>query len=150
MSTSTKPTSQDAHLEEVFGAPLARLYAAAAAGSATPAEQRALELRSFLALAEEQVARVRDRVHRYTAPDVDMSTLSASELRFDSQWMDAALSARTQYVTALDQLLRSMPPPGSPRPESRVRFNHHKITTRAAPRVPPLAADPAAHGARGH
>ncbi|GAA2643742.1 hypothetical protein GCM10010425_59020 [Streptomyces spororaveus] len=150
MSSSTKPTSQDTHLEEVFGAPLARLYAAAAAGTATPAEQRALELRSFLALAEEQVAHVRDRVHQYTAPDADMSTLSASELRLDSQWMDAALSARTQYVTALDQLLRSMPPPGSPRPESRVRFNQPKITTRAAPRVPPLAAAPAAHGARGH
>ncbi|MFG2483442.1 hypothetical protein ACGFSI_11880 [Streptomyces virginiae] len=150
MSTSTKPTSQDANLEEVFGAPLARLYVAAAAGTATAAVRRALELRSFLALAEEQVARVRDRVHRYTAPDTDMGALSASELCFDSQWMDAALSARTQYVTALDQLLRSMPPPGSPRPESRVRFNQNKITTRVAFRVPPLAADPAAQGARGH
>lgn len=150
MSTLTKPTSQDAYLEEVFGAPLAQLYAAAAAGTATQAEQRALELRSFLALAEEQVAHVRGRVHRYTAPDADMGALSASELRLDAQWMDAALSARTQYVSALEQFLRSMPPPGALRPESRVRFNQHKITTSAVPRVPPLAADPVVHGVRGH
>ncbi|MCY0935929.1 hypothetical protein [Streptomyces sp. H34-S4] len=149
MSASTMPSSQDAHLEEIFGTPVPQLYAAAAAGTATPAEHRALELRSFLALAEEQVARVRDRIHHYTAPEADMGLLSASELRLDSQWMDAALSARTQYVDALEQLLRSMPPPGSPRPQSRVRFNQHKITTRAAPRVPPLAADPAAHGVKG-
>lgn len=149
MTTSTKPTSQDARLEEVFGAPLAQLYAAAAAGTATPAQQRALELRSFLALAEEQVTRVRERVHRNTAPDADMDSLSPSELRFDSEWMDAALSARAQYVTALSQLLRSMPPPDSPRPPSRVRFNQNKITTRAAPSVPPLAADPAARGVKG-
>ncbi|MFJ7589499.1 hypothetical protein ACIQZO_19385 [Streptomyces sp. NPDC097617] len=150
MSTSTKPSTQDARLEEVFGAPLAQLYAAAAAGSATPAEQRALELRSFLALTEEQVARVRDRVHRSTAPDADMNTLSASDLRFDSEWMDAALSARTEYVAALDQLLRSMPPQGAPRQPSRVRFTQNKITTRAVPATPPLAAEPAAKGARGH
>ncbi|WP_406346492.1 hypothetical protein OH787_06200 [Streptomyces sp. NBC_01547] len=149
MSASTKPTSQDAHLEEVFGTPVAQLYAAAVAGTATPAEHRALELRSFLALAEEQVALVRDRVHRYTAPDADMGTLSASELCFDSQWMDAALSARTQYVTALRELLRAMPPPGTAR-EGPPQFTQPRITTRLAPMVPRVAAGPAAQGARGH
>lgn len=149
MSAFTKPSTQDARLEEVFGAPLAQLYAAATAGRATPAEQRALELRSFLALTEEQVAGVRARVHRSTAPDADMDTLSASDLRLDSEWMDAALSARTEYVAALDQLLRSMPPQGAPRQPSRVRFNQNKITTRAVPATPPLALEPAAKGARG-
>ncbi|WP_374777042.1 hypothetical protein OG756_34050 [Streptomyces sp. NBC_01310] len=149
MSASTKPTSLDAHLEEVFGTPVPRLYEAAAAGTATPAERRALELRSFLALAEEQVALVRDRVHRYTAPEADMGTLSASELRFDSQWMDAALSARTQYVAALRELLRSMPPPGTAR-EGPPLFAQPRIATRPAPIVPPVVAGPAAQGARGH
>ncbi|MFF3088666.1 hypothetical protein ACFVRB_27000 [Streptomyces nojiriensis] len=149
MSASTKPTSQDAHLEEVFGNPVARLYEAAAAGTATPAVHRALELRSFLALAEEQVALVRDRVHSYTAPDADMGRLSASELRFDSRWMDAALSARTQYVAALRDLLRSMPPPGTAR-EGPPQFTQPRITTRPAPIVAPVAAVPAGQGARGH
>ncbi len=149
MSASTKPTSQDAHLEEVFGTPVAQLYAAAVAGTATPAEHRALELRSLLALAEEQVALVRDRVHRYTVPDAEMGTLSASELRFDSQWMDAALSARTQYVAALRELLRAMPPPDTAR-EGPPQFTQPRITTRPVPMVPPVAAGPAAQGARGH
>lgn len=148
MSTSTKPSSQDAHLEEVFAAPVAQLYAAAAAGTATPAAQRALELRSFLALAEEQVARVRDRVHRYTAPDADMGTLSASELRFDSQWLDAALSARTQYVTALRELLRAMPPPGTAR-HGPPKLDQLWATTRPAAGVSPVGARPAAQSARG-
>lgn len=148
MSAWTKPSSQDEYLEEVFAAPLVRLYAAAAAGTATPAEQRALELRSFLALAEEQVARVRDRVHRYTDPDADMGTLSASELRFDAQWMDAALSARTQYVTALRELLRAMPPPGTAR-EGPPKSDQPWAITRPATGISPAGERPAAHIARG-
>ncbi|WP_405421470.1 hypothetical protein [Streptomyces erythrochromogenes] len=131
MSTLTKPSSQDAHIEEVFGTPIAQLYAQAAAGTATPAAHRALELRSFLALAEEQVARVRDRVHCYTAPDADMGTLSASERRFDAQWMDAALSARGEYVTTLRDLLRAMPPPGT------ARQGPPKLDQHGSPPAPP-------------
>ncbi|MFJ5546719.1 hypothetical protein [Streptomyces sp. NPDC093225] len=149
VSTSTKPSSQDADLEEVFGASIAQLYASAAAGTSTPAEHRALELRSFLALAEEQVARVRDRVHRYTAPEADMNALSASELRFDSQWMEAALAARTQYVTALRQLLRVMSPSATGR-ERQPHSNHPKINTQAASMTAPTPAGPAVRGARGH
>ncbi|MFD8978630.1 hypothetical protein [Streptomyces sp. NPDC059564] len=148
MSTWTKPSSQDAHLEEAFGTPVAQLYTAAAAGAATPAAQRALELRSFLALAEEQVARVRDRVHRNTAPDADMGTLSASELRFDAQWMDAALTARTQYVTALRELLRSMPPPGTAR-EGPPKLDQPWATTRPATATAPVGVRPAAPSVRG-
>ncbi|MGW2585322.1 hypothetical protein ACWCYZ_29070 [Streptomyces virginiae] len=148
MSTWTKPSSQDTHLEEAFGTPVAQLYAAAAAGTATPGVRRALELRSFLALAEEQAARVRDRVHQHTAPDADMSTLSASELRFDSQWMDAALSARTQYVTALRELLRAMPPPGTAR-EGPPKLDQPWATTRPATGIAPVGGRPAAQNARG-
>ncbi|MCX5278400.1 hypothetical protein [Streptomyces virginiae] len=148
MSTWTKPSSQDAHLEEVFGTPVAQLYDAAAAGAAPPGVRRALELRSFLALAEEQVVRVRDRVHQYTAPDADMGTLSASELRFDSQWMDAALSARAQYVTALRELLRAMPPPGTAR-HGPLKLDQPWATTRPATGASPVGARPAAQSARG-
>ncbi|GHD79377.1 hypothetical protein ACFQL8_19300 [Streptomyces goshikiensis] len=148
MSASTKPTSQDAHLEAVFGTPVARLYVAAAAGAATPAVHRALELRSFLALAEEQVARVRDRVHRYTAPGADIGSLSASELKLDSQWMDAALSARDQYVTALGELLRAMSPAGTAR-ASPPKLDQPRITTDPTPPIPPATAGPVIPSARG-
>ncbi|MFG2978836.1 hypothetical protein ACGFYY_38345 [Streptomyces sp. NPDC048331] len=149
MSASSKPSSQDAHLEAAFGAPVAQLYTAVAAGTSTPAVHRALELRSFLALAEEQVARVRDRVHRYTAPDTDMGSLSAAELRFDSEWMEAALSARTQYTAALQRLLRAMPPAATAH-EGPSKLDQPRLRTRPTPSLPPVTASPAAHGARGH
>ncbi|MER5567191.1 hypothetical protein ABT083_13405 [Streptomyces goshikiensis] len=148
MSASAKPSSQDARLEEAFGISLARLYAAAAAGDATPAEHRALELRSFLALAEEQVACVRDRVHQYTAPEADMGTLSASELRFDAQWMDTALSVRIRYVTALGELLRAMPP-ASTAQASPPKLDQPRITTDPTPPIPPATAGPVIPSARG-
>ncbi|MFJ4918465.1 hypothetical protein [Streptomyces sp. NPDC088725] len=124
----------DGQLYEVFGAPVADLYAAASGPDASPALAHALELRSFLALAEEQVARVRDRVHDTMAPDRDMSELSAEKLRFDAQWLDAALDARSGYRAALDDLLRTGPPSGQ---QSRpVQLTQHK----AAVLLPTVAA----------
>ncbi|WP_405729231.1 hypothetical protein OG885_09930 [Streptomyces sp. NBC_00028] len=111
MSVIDKPSSRDAALQEGFGAEVAELYAQAARGEANAALQRALELRSFLALAEEQVARVRDRIHAETAADGDMDDLSAEKLRWDAEWMDAALAGRDGYTAALDELLRTMPAP---------------------------------------
>ncbi|RST11505.1 hypothetical protein, partial [Streptomyces sp. WAC05374] len=111
MSVRLKSSTADGRLQEVFGAPVAELYATATAPDAPPALTRALELRSFLALAEEQVARVRDRVHEAMAPDRDMGELSAGDLRFDAQWLEAALDARAGYRAALGELLRTMPPP---------------------------------------
>lgn len=111
MSVRLKSSTVDGRLQEVFGAPVAELYATATGPDAPPALTRALELRSFLALAEEQVARVRDRVHEAMAPDRDMDELSASDLRFDAQWLEAALDARDGYRAALGELLRTMPPP---------------------------------------
>ncbi|MEU8784859.1 hypothetical protein [Streptomyces sp. NPDC048637] len=135
MSVIAKPTSRDQALETAFGACPAALYAQAVHPGASAALQRALELRSFLALAEEQVARVRDRVHEATAADGDMGALSAEGLRWDAQWLEAALEARDGYVNALDDLLQTMPDPGQhpSRPVSKAQL---KVTATAPP-VPP-------------
>jgi hypothetical protein len=101
----------DADLQTVFGHPVSELYEAAAGPDASPALARALELRSFLTLTEEQVARVRDRVHADMDPDRAMGELSADTLRFDAQWVEAALDARDSYRAALGELLRTRPPP---------------------------------------
>ncbi|MEV7393405.1 hypothetical protein [Streptomyces sp. NPDC091215] len=106
-----RASAMDDELQEVFGAPVSELYEAAVGHDASPALTRVLELRSFLALTEEQVARVRDRVHADMDPDRDMGELSADKLRFDAQWLEAALDARDSYRSALDELLRTMPPP---------------------------------------
>ncbi|MFI2204650.1 hypothetical protein ACH47Z_28460 [Streptomyces sp. NPDC020192] len=110
MSVIQKSTSRDPALEKAFGAAVAELYAQAAHSEVSAALQRALELRSFLAIAEEQVAHVRDRVHGATAADRDMGDLSAAELRWDADWLEAALAGRQGYAAALDELLRAMPP----------------------------------------
>jgi hypothetical protein len=137
VSIRDKPCTQDGRLQEIFGAPVAELYATAASPNASAALGRALELRSFLALAEEQVALIRDRVHEAMAPERDMDELSADDLRMDTQWLKAALDARDGYRAALDDLLRSMPPPGQPtRP---VRTTQQTITTT----LPPATAAPA-------
>ncbi|KUH38555.1 MULTISPECIES: hypothetical protein [Streptomyces] len=111
MTTTRKPSSQDEALENIFGAPLADLYERAVRPGASPALVRALELRSFLALAEEQVVRVRDRVHASMAPDGDLDQLSAEVLQSDVHWLEAALDGRRGYRRALDSLLSAMPPP---------------------------------------
>ncbi|MFE7889262.1 hypothetical protein [Streptomyces sp. NPDC057412] len=116
MSVIDKPTSRDAALQQAFGAEVAELYAQAARGEANAALQRALELRSFLATAEEQVARVRDRVHAATEPDGDMDDLSAEGMRRDADWLQAALAGRDSYTAALDELLRTMPAPNQVAP----------------------------------
>ncbi|MFE4613392.1 hypothetical protein ACFRK5_34395 [Streptomyces niveus] len=139
MSTSAKPTSRDDLLAETFGATLAELYERAAVSPGVPALTRALELRSFLALAEEQVDRVRDRVHEAMAPDRDMNELSADELRFDAQWLAAALDARDGYLAALGQLLRTMPAQSVDRSSRPVEFAQPQITTT----LPPATAAPA-------
>ncbi|MFF2508731.1 hypothetical protein ACFVTY_36000 [Streptomyces sp. NPDC058067] len=52
MRVVDKSSSRDAALREAFGAEVAELYTQAARGEANAALQRALELRSFLAIAE--------------------------------------------------------------------------------------------------
>ncbi|MEH0658458.1 hypothetical protein QA860_12090 [Streptomyces stelliscabiei] len=143
MNVVEKASSQDGLLEEVFGAPVRDLYAQAMGPGASAALVRALELRSFLVVAEGQVARVRDRVHEATAADRDMSELSADDLRFDAQWMEAALAGRAGYVAALGRLLRAMPPPG-PAARRAERLTQPTITTS----LPPAPADTCAGAVR--
>ncbi|MEU2222662.1 hypothetical protein [Streptomyces sp. NPDC018347] len=139
-----KASTVDAELHKFFGKPVSELYEAAADPGASPALARALELRSFLALAEEQVARVRDRVHADMDPDRDMGELSADKLRFDAQWLQAALEARDGYRAALGELLRTMPPPAQQgRP---VRTAQLRATATLPPPVAP--APPSAGAAR--
>ena len=141
MNVRDKLCTQDARLQEVFGAPVADLYGRASGPDASAALTHALELRSLLALAEEQVTRIRDRVHEAMEPGRDMDELSADQLRMDAQWLEAALGARDGYRTALDNLLRTMPPPGVPsRP---VRMAQQTITTT----LPPDSAAPAPRSA---
>ncbi|MFI9755759.1 hypothetical protein [Streptomyces collinus] len=141
MSVRHKPSTLDGRLHGFFGAPVAELYTATTSPDASAALTRAMELRAFLALAEEQVARVRDRVHHATAADRDMDELSADDLRMDAQWLEAALDARDGYRAALDNLLRTMPPPGQrPRP---VRTAQQTLTTA----LPPAIAAPASQRA---
>jgi hypothetical protein len=64
-----------------------------------------MELRSFLALAERQVSRVRDRIHEHTAPDRAIWHLSAETMRTDAEWLEAALSARKGYCKALASVI---------------------------------------------
>lgn len=139
MSVLAKPTSLDEALTQAFGASLSELYAQAHGPDASAALTRAMELRSFLALAEEQVVRVRDRVHAATAADRDLGELSAEALRMDAQWMEAALSGRDGYVAALSELLRTMPAPGS-RPERPVQLAQPKLTTTLPPALAPARA----------
>ncbi|WP_333744429.1 hypothetical protein [Streptomyces ardesiacus] len=129
-----KASTMDADLQKVFGNPVPELYEAAASHDASPALARALELRSFLALTEEQVARVRDRVHADMDPDRDMDELSADTLRFDAQWLEAALEARDGYRAALGELLSTLPPPAHQ--ARRVRT----AQLRATATLPPSAA----------
>ncbi|QNE74522.1 hypothetical protein [Streptomyces finlayi] len=133
MSVRFKSSTLDDQIEGSFAAPVAELYATAVGPSATPALTRVLELRSFLVLAEEQVARVRDRVHEAMAPGRDMNELSADDLRMDSQWLEASLDARDGYRAALGELLRTMPPPDQqPRP---VRLTQATVATTPPPSV---------------
>lgn len=139
-----KPCTQDTRLHEIFGAPVTDLYEQVVGPDASAAITRALELRSFLALAEEQVARIRDRVHEAMAPERDMDELSADDLRTDTQWLEVALSARDGYRAALDDLLRTMPPPrGQARP---ARFAQQALTVT----LPPAAARAPARAGAAH
>ncbi|MFD6434525.1 hypothetical protein [Streptomyces venezuelae] len=131
----TKPSTLDGDLQNVFGNPVTELYEAAVGPDASPALVRALELRSFLAVTEEQVARVRDRVHADMDPDRDTGEVSADTLRFDAQWLETALDARDAYRAALSELLDNMPAPGQ-------RARPVRTAQPRATATPPPAAAP--------
>ncbi|MFG2996601.1 hypothetical protein [Streptomyces sp. NPDC048340] len=110
-----KPTTQDPAIEAAFGQPVGELHQRATAGLAEPALHRVMELRAFLAVAEEHLSRIRDRVHQSTAPQRDLGELNPDDLRMDAQWVDAAVGARTELLTALTNILTSMPAAGPDR-----------------------------------
>lgn len=73
-----------------------------------------------------------------------MGDLSADKLRFDAQWLKAALDARDGYRAALGELLDTMPPPDhQARP---VRLNQLRATATLPPSAAP--APPRAGAAR--
>ncbi|MET9958172.1 hypothetical protein ABZ128_03640 [Streptomyces sp. NPDC006326] len=143
MSDGRRPSTQDARLEGVFGGLLDELHERAVRPGASPALVRALELRVFLALAEAQVVRVRDRVHAAMAPDAELDLLSSDALRFDAEWLEAALAARSSYRTALDKLLAAMPPPAVRLPAAPVPVRPAALSS-SLPPVPAGAGGGAA------
>lgn len=128
MNVERKSSSADERLTTAFGAPVPELYAIATDPDALPAVTRALELRSFLAIAEEQVGCVRDRVHQGMAPGRDLAELSADDLRVEARWLEVALGARDDYRVALDELLHTMPPHDQ-RPVASARCSPPAVTT---------------------
>ncbi|MFG2232316.1 hypothetical protein ACGFNX_20265 [Streptomyces sp. NPDC048723] len=110
-----KPTTQDQAIESAFGHPVGFLHRRATSGLAEPALHRVMELRAFLAVAEEHLARIRDRVHQSTAPQRDLGELNPDDLRMDAQWLDAAVDARAGLLAALTSILTSMPAAGPDR-----------------------------------
>jgi hypothetical protein len=132
MNTTQMPTSQDTRIEEAFGQPLAVLYARAAAGSATPGVQRALELRSFLAVIEDQAAKTRERVHQATRPADSLYGISPADLRFDVSFLEATLKAGVKHRETLEELLRATPAVAS-QPRRPVRFTQAKAAAVSVP-----------------
>lgn len=120
----------------MFGAPLADLYVMAARPEASTSLGRALELRSYLALSEEHLNRICDRIHASTAPGDGRRELSPGSLRIDADWLEAALDGRSGCLKAMDALLAAMPPPAA-RPRS--------APTSSLPAAPrPASAQPGA------
>ncbi|MFJ5045516.1 hypothetical protein ACIQH7_09870 [Streptomyces anulatus] len=110
MSVVNTSTSRDAALQEAFGAEVAALYAQAARGEANAALRNALDLRSFLAVAEEHL----ERVHNIAESDSQMGELSSADLDRHDQWIEAAVASCDLYESALDELLLTMAPPSDP------------------------------------
>ncbi|MFJ2739642.1 hypothetical protein ACIO3O_08235 [Streptomyces sp. NPDC087440] len=138
MSVRDKPCTQDHRLQVVFSAPVVELYERAVGTDAPVALARALELRSFLALAEEHVDGIRARIHQAMEPERDMDELDADDLRMDARWLEAALGARDSCRTALDDLLRTMPKQGeqvrlAPPPRQTITVTPAPVRTEPEP-----------------
>ncbi|MFI5982096.1 hypothetical protein ACIBEA_14575 [Streptomyces sp. NPDC051555] len=131
-----KPSTQDQAIEAAFGHPVGLLHRRATSGLAGPALHRVMELRAFLAVAEEHLVRIRDRVHQSTAPQRDLGELNPDDLRMDAQWLDAAVDAREGLLSALTNILTSMPAAGP----DRQRLRPPPPTVRPAPVAAPAPA----------
>lgn len=125
-----RPSSRDEALVRAFGATIAELYAEATDSEVSAALYRALELRGFLTVAEEQVARVVERVHDAGVSDAHLGDPSSDGARVDAAWLESVLAGRDSYVAALDDLLRTMPSPEQ-HPTHPRKLNPPQITTPA-------------------
>ncbi|MEU4176460.1 hypothetical protein [Streptomyces sp. NPDC026589] len=133
MSVIDTSTSRDAALQEAFGAEVDVLYAQAARGEANAVLQSALELRSFLAVAEEHL----ERAHNIAEADGRMGELSSADLDRHDQWIEAAVASCDLYESALDELLLTTPPsdPNGPRAGPRPKVTATAPPTPAGPRA---------------
>lgn len=113
MTSAEMPTTQDRAIVNALGRPLDVLYARAAAGTADPVVQRVLELRSFLAVIEDQAGKARDRIHQATGPHNDLYGLSGQDLRFQTALLEATQEAGRRYEQMLRELLPAMSTPTS-------------------------------------
>jgi hypothetical protein len=129
-----RPSSHDPAIEGVFGKPVAELHRQAAAGDAPQQQARVMELRGLLAVAEMHVERIRSRVHQATSPERAAEDEDAETLRWDAQWLDAALSARNGCRTVLANALRT------------ASGQHTDAVTAARSSLPQLSADPVLGG----
>jgi hypothetical protein len=111
MNSTEMPTTQDTAIVNAFGLPLDVLYARAAAGTADPGVQRVLELRSFLAVIEDQAGKARDRIHRATGPQDGLYSLSGPDLRFRIALLESAQAVGRRYEQMLRELLPAMSTP---------------------------------------
>lgn len=132
MNATEMPTTQDAAIEESLGRPLAVLYARAAASIADPAVQRVLELRSFLAVVEDQAGKARDRIHQATGPQGGLYDLSAQDLRVQTALLEAALETGRTYAQTLQELIQTRSAGMSPR-RRPVQFAQPRIAALPAP-----------------
>jgi hypothetical protein len=140
MNAAEMPSTQDAAIAEALGWPLAVLYSRAAAGTVEPRAQRVLELRSFLAVVEDQAGKARDRIHHATGPQGDLYRLSPQDLRFHASLLEAAQAAGRLYDQMLRELLPEMPAPNAAQHRA-VQFTPSKIAA-ISPREGGLAARP--------
>jgi hypothetical protein len=146
MSVTEMPTSQDAAIVEALGRPLAVLYAGATAGTAEPVVQRVLELRSFLALVEDQAAKIRDRIRHAVDPAGGLYSVSLQDLRFQTALLEAALDVGRTYGQTLQELLAATPTPCPPR-HRPAQFTQSRITAVFGPDEALTAQRPVPAGA---
>ncbi|WP_433549148.1 hypothetical protein ACQPZG_31870 [Streptomyces sp. CA-294286] len=106
-------------------------------GDATQQQARVMELRGLLAVAEMHVERIRSRVHQATSPERTVEDEDADALRWDAQWLDAALNARNGCRTVLENALRT------------ASGQHTATATAARDSLQQISADPKLGGSDG-
>lgn len=145
MNSAEMPTTQDTAIVEALGRPLDVLYAQAAAGTADPVVQRVLELRSFLAVIEDQAGKARDSIHRATAPGGDLYGLPSQILGFQTTLLEAAQAAGRRYAQMLHEVLPAIPTYDSSQ-RRPVQFIQSKIAAISAAEGGGLTARPGPAG----